>query len=159
MSRHWKLFLGTSIVKCVMSFIHGINQIIYLQRFDAMKSPFMKNAEDEQFITDTVEKVKYIIDGDRNIAQLFQLLVFFSPVEIDLADKNIQIMKMFQDKISIMLYTYLLKRSSNLKTLDKMTKLVSLIDDCHKVGKLFSSGFLKTMDAIEIDDIQIDSLS
>ena len=123
-----------------------------------MKSPFMENADDEHFINETVQKVKQILDGDVNLAHLFQLMVCFSPVDLDLGDKNIRIMKEFQDKVSVMIYTYLLKRSSNLKTLEKMTKLVSLVDDVHKVGKLFSVGFLKTMEVVELDAIEVDSL-
>ena len=122
-----------------------------------MKSPFMENVEDEHFIKETILKVKHIIDGDENLAHLFQLLVCFSPVDLDLGDKNIRIMKEFQDKVSIMIYTYLLKRSSNLESLEKMTKLVSLVDDVHKMGKLFSVRHLQTTEVVELDAIEVDS--
>ena len=90
-----------------------------------MRSPFLKCAEDELFIKETVDKVKDIIDGDEHLAQLFQLLVCFSPLQegVLVDDKDMQIIKEFQEKVSIMIYTYLMKRSNNLKTLEKMTRL------------------------------------
>ena len=89
-----------------------------------MKSPFLKCAADEIFIKETVDKVKDIVDGDEHLAQLFQLLVCFSPAEEGgVVDKNGKIMREFQEKVSIMIYTYLMKRSNNLKTLEKMTRL------------------------------------
>jgi len=132
---------------------------IRMERFDALRSPFLKCAEDEIFITETVGKVKKIIDCDEHLAQLFYLLVCFSPAEEGgVEEKNIQIMKEYQEKVSIMIYSYLMKKSNNLKSLEKMTRLVSIVDDVHKIGQIFSTGLVIASEPIELDAITLDSL-
>ena len=51
-----------------------------------------------------------IIDGDEDLGQLFHLLVLFSPIKVKLPEKETQMFKHFQQKITMMIYTHLMNR-------------------------------------------------
>ena len=37
--------------------------------------------------------------------------------------------------------------------------LVSIVDDVHKIGQIFATGFVITSETVELDAIELDSLS
>ena len=74
------------------------------------KSPYTNSIEDEDFITTIKAQMAAIIDGDEDLCQLLNVLVLFSPLDVEMSQKEKDLWKNFQQKISMMIYTHLMQR-------------------------------------------------
>ena len=87
--------------------------IFDVQRYDVYKSPYTACEEDEKFVASVKARVHQLIGGDLHLLYLLHLLALFSPVDNDHlleARELVDLLKHFQQKISIMIYTNLLSR-------------------------------------------------
>jgi len=92
---------------------------------------------DEELLSHWKSNMNNLVGDDQHLCQLLHLLVLFSPVNVNLEERHKRLLKEYQQKISIMIYTHLMNRdgAENLEVLLKMTTLTSMIDDFHKLGK------------------------
>ena len=77
------------------------------------KSPFTACEDDEKFVASVKARAHQLIGGDLHLLHLLHLLALFSPIDNDHlleARELVDLLKHFQQKISIMIYTNLLSR-------------------------------------------------
>ena len=77
---------------------------------DLTKSPYAKSQSDEDFVDITRQKLNELVQADEHFTKLIYLLALFSPVNIQLPEKENAQFKDYQQKISIMTYSYLMGR-------------------------------------------------
>ena len=121
------------------------------------KSPFTNNFEDEEFIYTTKSQIAALIDGDDDLCELLHVLVLFSPLDVELSDKENDLLKHFQHKITMMIHSHLIQQNDNLAALSKVTALVSMIKKFHQIGKILTYGMIKPVeyeDSIENITVQ-----
>ena len=82
----------------------------HLQNYDIFSSPYAQRFEDEQFVEKICEKFSRLLNGDLECGKLVYLLALVSPVKLDLEPQDVDLLKQFQKKISIMIYNYLMSR-------------------------------------------------
>ena len=75
---------------------------------DCLRSPFAKNFEDEEMMNAAFSQLKYLINGDTQLATLYMMLALFSPISLTLSNEETHQLKYFQTKSSILLYEYLM---------------------------------------------------
>merc|ERR1719412_3148080 len=102
-----------------------------------------------------------LVSGDEYIGRLIYLLATLSPVTMTLQEeKEVAILKHFQKKVSIMIYSHLMSRtdSENLSSLNRITNIVSMMEDFNRVGRIFSGGLIRSLDeaAVELDCIELE---
>jgi len=122
-------------------------------RFDMLISPYTKCEDDEEFVSQTRQKLKILVSGDEYMGRLIYLLATLSPVTVTLQEKEVGILKHFQKKVSIMIYSHLMSRtdSDNLSSLNRITNIVSMMEDFNRVGRIFSGGLIRSLDDAEVD--------
>ena len=81
-----------------------------IKRFDFMVSPFAKCIEDERFVSVVRENVKQVLIYDKHLGKMLYLLALLSPVDLSLPDKEVAILKKFQQRISFLVHSYLMTR-------------------------------------------------
>ena len=86
------------------------NSINVLQRCDLTRSPYAKSKADEDFVDRTRQKLRELVSSDEYFTKLIYLLALFSPVNMQLPEKENTHFKDYQQKISIMTYSYLMGR-------------------------------------------------
>ena len=121
------------------------------------KSPFTNNIEDEEFIYTTKSQIAALIDGDDDLCELLHVLVLFSPLDVELSDKENDLLKHFQHKITMMIHSHLIQKNDNLTALSKVTALVSMIKKFQQIGKILTYGMIKPVeyeDSIENITVQ-----
>ena len=77
---------------------------------DLTKSPYAKSKSDEDFVDRTRQKLRDLVSADEYFTKLIYLLALFSPVNMQLPEKENSNFKDYQQKISIMTYSYLMGR-------------------------------------------------
>ena len=77
---------------------------------DTYISPYAKSQEDEELVSNTVEKTKILLKDDIQLSHLLNLLALFTPVNVDMSIDDLSLFKYFQEKITMMMYTHLMKR-------------------------------------------------
>ena len=77
---------------------------------DTFISPYAKSQEEEELVSVTMEKTRSLMDGDIQLSHLLNMLALFSPVNVDLSSDDYRLLKFFQEKITMMIYTHLMKR-------------------------------------------------
>lgn len=133
-----------------------------LQNYDIFSSPYAQRFEDEQFVEKICEKFSRLLNGDLECGKLVYLLALVSPVKLDLEPQDVDLLKQFQKKISIMIYNYLMSSSEldNTIVLEKMYQLASLLEDLNRCGEIFQDGLINhgAGHCEEIENIVIDVL-
>jgi len=133
-----------------------------LHSYDICSSPYAQRYEDEQFFDEICQKFSQLINGDLELSKILYLLALVSPVGLDLERQDVDLLKEFQQKISIMIYNHLMSNSEldNFLVLQKMYQLVSLLEDLNRCGEIFKNGLITNGDhhSAEIDDINITDL-
>ena len=81
-----------------------------IQSYDICSSPYAQRFEDEQFIDDIRQKFSQLLTGDLEYGKLIYLLALVSPVKLDLEPQEVDLLKQFQQKISIMIYNHLMSK-------------------------------------------------
>ena len=81
-----------------------------LAQCDTYISPYAKSLEDEELVSNIVEKTKILLEGDIQLSHLLNLLALFTPVNVDMSMEDYSLFKYFQEKITMMMYTHLMKR-------------------------------------------------
>ena len=79
-------------------------------QLDTYISPYAKSLEDEQLVSNTAEKIKILLEGDIQLSHLLNMLTLFTPVNVDMSVDDLSLFKYFQEKITMMMYTHLMKR-------------------------------------------------
>jgi len=132
-----------------------------MERYDTYATPYLKNYEDEVFLSQWKENLNNIVGDDRLLCQLLHLLVLFSPVNVSLEEGDKRLFKEYQQKISIMIYTHLMSRegTENLDVLLKMTTLTSMMTDFHKIGEIMMARFLPQNEAAQSVEILIEDIT
>ena len=77
---------------------------------DAFISPYAKSQEEEELVSVTVEKTKSLLEGDLHLSHLLNMLALFTPVNVQMTTNDNSLFKYFQEKITMMMYTHLMKR-------------------------------------------------
>ena len=77
---------------------------------DLTRSPYAKSKSDEDFVDITRQKMRELVSNDDHFTKLIYLLALFSPVDMKLPEKENTHFKDYQQKISIMTYSYLMGR-------------------------------------------------
>ena len=147
---------------------------------DLTRSPYAKSKSDEDFVDITRQKMRELVSNDDHFTKLIYLLALFSPVDMKLPEKENTQFKDYQQKISIMTYSYLMGRyklksskiyfskvflfrnsSDNLTSTNRMANVVSMMEDFNKVGRIFRDGLINCqMDgSVELDCIEIESMA
>jgi len=136
---------------------------IHLEMFDMAKSPYAKSKNDEDFVDSTRQKLRDLLKSDEHLGRLVYLLALFSPVKLQIPEKENRLLLDYQQKISIMIYSHLMGRvgANNVASLNRMANVVSMMEDFKKVGKIFQSGLINCSQdaAVELDCIEIESLA
>ena len=78
--------------------------------YDLTRSPYAKSKSDEDFVDSTRQKMRELVSNDDHFTKLIYLLALFSPVNMTLPEKENTYFKDYQQKISIMTYSYLMGR-------------------------------------------------
>lgn len=78
--------------------------------FDMAKSPYAKSKSDEDFVDSTRQKLRDLVMADEYFGRLIYLLALFSPVKIEIPEKENRLFLNYQQKISIMMYSHLMGR-------------------------------------------------
>ena len=78
--------------------------------FDMAKSPYAKSKNDEDFVDSTRQKLKFLLMSDEHLGRLVYLLALFSPVKLQIPEKENRLLLSYQQKISIMIYSHLMGR-------------------------------------------------
>lgn len=135
------------------------------ENYDLWVSPYAKCHEDETFMENTIRKFQEYLCQDDVLCELILLLAIFSPVNVDLREDQLKLIKHYQQKVSIMIYSHLMARRNhdNLTSLDTVTKIVTCIADLNKMGFIMQYGLLKNShgeneECLNIDSIDIDFL-
>ena len=79
-------------------------------RTDTYISPYAKSQEEEELVSTTMEKTRSLLHGDVRLSHLLNMLALFSPVKVDMSMNDTCSLKFFQEKITMMIYTHLMKR-------------------------------------------------
>ena len=74
------------------------------------KSPYAKSKSDEDFVVSTKQKLRDLVMADQYFGRLIYLLALFSPVKIEIPEKENRLFLNYQQKISIMMYSHLMGR-------------------------------------------------
>lgn len=74
------------------------------------KSPYAKSKSDEDFVDSTKQKLRDLVMADQYFGRLIYLLALFSPVQIEIPEKENRLFLNYQQKISIMMYSHLMGR-------------------------------------------------
>ena len=80
-------------------------------RSDRYISPYAKSQEEEELVSTTMARTRNLLDGDLKLSHLLNMLALFSPVNVDMSTEDYSNLKFFQEKITVMIYTHLMKRS------------------------------------------------
>ena len=80
------------------------------ERCDTYISPYAKSREEEELVSTTMEKTRSLLNGDIQLSHLLNMLALFSPVKVDMSMDDTCSLKFFQEKITMMIYTHLMKR-------------------------------------------------
>ena len=147
---------------------------------DLTRSPYAKSKSDEDFVDITRQKMRELVSNDDQFTKLIYLLALFSPVDMKLPEKENTHFKDYQQKISIMTYSYLMGRyklksskiyfskvfpfrnsSDNLTSTNRMANVVSMMEDFNKVGRIFRDGLINCQmnGSVELDCIEIESMA
>ena len=78
--------------------------------FDMTKSPYAKRKSDEDFVASTSQKLGALLMSDEHLSRLVYLLALFSPVKLQIPEKENRLLLEYQQKISIMIYSHLMGR-------------------------------------------------
>ena len=78
--------------------------------FEFGKSPYAKSKTDEDFVDSTRQKLRNLIMSDEHLGRLVYLLALFSPVKLQIPEKENRLLLDYQQKISIMIYSHLMGR-------------------------------------------------
>ena len=78
--------------------------------FDMAKSPYAKSKIDEDFVDSTRQKLRDLLKSDEHLGRLVYLLALFSPVKLQIPEKENRLFLDYQQKISIMIYSHLMGR-------------------------------------------------
>ena len=78
--------------------------------FEITKSPYAKSKNDEDFVDSTRQKLKFLLMSDEHLGRLVYLLALFSPVKLQIPEKENRLLLDYQQKISIMIYSHLMGR-------------------------------------------------
>jgi len=135
------------------------------ENYDLWMTPYAKSYEDEIFIENTMKNFQQCLCHDEVLLELILLLAIFSPVNVDLSEEQLRLVKHYQQKVSMMIYSHLMARRNydNLTSLETMTKIVASIADLNRMGFIMQHGLLKNThceseECINIDNINIDFL-
>jgi len=132
-------------------------------RYDFLVSPYAKCIEDESFISLVRHKMKMLFNNDDHLGRLFHLLALLTPYDIVLPDRETRILKKFQQKISILMYSHIMSQSStnNLESLERISKLAATIPDLHRVGQILFSGLILNPETVadDVDDIEVEDMN
>ena len=79
-------------------------------RVDRYISPYAKSQEEEELVSTTMARTRNLLDGDLKLSHLLNMLALFSPVNVDMSTDDYTSLKFFQEKITMMIYTHLMKR-------------------------------------------------
>ena len=78
--------------------------------FDTVKSPYAKCKSDEDFVDSTRQRLRDLLMSDQHLGKLIYLLALFSPVKLNMPEKENRLLLEYQQKISIMIYSHLMGR-------------------------------------------------
>ena len=78
--------------------------------FDTVKSPYAQCKSDEDFVDSTRQKLRDLLMSDQHLGKLIYLLALFSPVKLNIPEKENRLLLEYQQKISIMIYSHLMGR-------------------------------------------------
>ena len=123
---------------------------------DTYISPYAKSQEEEDFVSMSMEKTKSLLKGDPQLSHLLNMLALFTPVNVDISMDHTFLFKYFQEKITVMMYTHLMKRTDNINSLNIMSNLASMMADFNTVGKIMAESIIKNDEAsAELENIDI----
>ena len=123
---------------------------------DTYISPYAKSQEEEDFVSISMEKTKTLLKGDPQLSHLLNMLALFTPVNVDITMDHSSLFKYFQEKITMMMYTHLMKRTDNINSLSIMSNLASMMGDFNTVGKIMAESIIKNDEATaELENIDI----
>ena len=127
-----------------------------LDSYDAYKSPWTPNIEDEKFVEDTFEIMVNLVSGDVEVAKLLNLLALFSPVKVVLSKEETFYLKHFQRKISMEMYTHVLARDTcnNIDALERVTGLGKMIEKMNRCGEIFHDSIIYHSQEDILEDIE-----
>ena len=121
---------------------------------DTFISPYAKSQDEEDFVSVTMEKTKCMIKGDLQLSYLLYMLGLFTPVNVDISMDYISLLKYFQEKITMMMYTHLMKMTDNIKSLSILSNLASMMADFNTVGQIMAESIIRNdEDAAELENI------
>ena len=95
-------------------------------KMDTYISPYAKSQEEEELVSTTMEKTRSLLYGDVRLSHLLNMLALFSPVKVDMSMHDTCLLKFFQEKITMMIYTHLMRRWVLIKILNINTNLREL---------------------------------
>jgi len=126
-----------------------------------MRSPWAETVDEEMEAEALMTKMAEVVQGDQAMAKLITFLVLFSPAETELDKEELDIMKLYQGQISMLIHHYLLntREYNNMRATEELSMIVRIVNNLDKFGSnnIFAYDDL-TPKSVDINSVEIDPL-
>lgn len=126
-----------------------------------MRSPWAETMEEEMEVEAVMAKMAEVVQGDQAIAKLITFLALFSPAETELEKEELEIMKLYQGQISMLIHHYLLntREYNNLRATEELSTIVRVVNNLDKVGSYNILAYDDlTQKSVDINSVEIEPL-